>query len=85
MSEDPTMIISIEVLRTDDVSDSVEGVVVEEQSAEQRLLGFYGVRGNPKLKNLFILRSRAYRLRRRHLLIHSPKSSGDHTQVRSKS
>ena len=47
VAPDASVVIAIEILAGDKVADLVEGVVIDEKRAEQRLLRLDGMRRNP--------------------------------------
>ena len=53
---DATVVVAIEVIRTDQIGDAIERVVVDEQRPEQRLLRLYRVRRYPKRDELRVSR-----------------------------
>src|SRR6185503_8584223 len=54
MAPDAAMVVAVEVLPRDDVGDPVEGLVVEQQRAEQRLLRLDRVRWNLQRNELCV-------------------------------
>jgi hypothetical protein len=58
MAPDAPVVVAVEVLAGDQIRDAVEGLVVQEERAEQRLLGFYRMRRHAKLQDPLVRGSR---------------------------
>ena len=81
VAEDAAVVVAIEVLRADHVGDAVEGLVVEEQAAEQRLLRLHRMRRDLQRQELRIAALLARcRLCKRHLVLFSPAAKISHAR-----
>ena len=67
MAEDAAVVVAVEILRRDQVGDAVESLVVEQQPAQQRLLGLDRMRRDLQRQQLRVLGFVAQRLRLRYL------------------
>src|SRR5262245_18334986 len=75
MAPDAAVIVAVEVLRRDQVGDAVERLVVDQQRAEQRLLGLDRMRRQVERDELLIGRVRArYRLCHGHRCGYIPEA-----------
>jgi hypothetical protein len=70
---DAPVVVAVEVLARHQVGDAVEGLVVEQQCAEQRLLRLHRVRRNPEREYRVRAFLSRYLLRERHSLLSSPE------------
>jgi hypothetical protein len=51
---DAAVVVAVEIVARDDVGDAVECLVIDEERAEERLLGFHGMRRHPQRDELRI-------------------------------
>jgi hypothetical protein len=66
VAEDAAVVVAVEVLRGDQVGDLVEGVVIEQQAAQQRLLRLDRMRRHAQREQLRVVGLVAERFRLGH-------------------